>query len=196
MDFDPKKRAEEKRLSREKDAQDLADGTVTQEELAQRNGAFAFGGRAKINWNAVRESSYNMNKIIVIKNPDDLGCLSQFYKPGFNGSVRLRDQIFHFRNGKLDRDDGPSIEYDNGGKKWFKDDLLHRDNGPAIEFSDGSKFYFIEGKRHRLSGPAIEWSDGDREWYVDNKLHKLNEPAIIYANGKVEYWEHGERIKK
>ena len=53
--YDPKKRAEEKRLSREEDARAIASGEKSREQLRRENGAFGFApsevriypGRAK-----------------------------------------------------------------------------------------------------------------------------------------------------
>lgn len=40
--YDPKERAREKELSRERDQQDLASGRKTQEQLRRENGVFVF----------------------------------------------------------------------------------------------------------------------------------------------------------
>lgn len=44
---------------------------------------------------------------------------------------------------------------------------LHREDGPAIEYPDGGKEWWVNGKLHREDGPAIEWSDGHKEWWVN-----------------------------
>ena len=41
MRFDPERRAREKQAAREQDDRDLADGLISREELAQRNGFFS-----------------------------------------------------------------------------------------------------------------------------------------------------------
>lgn len=51
--FDPKARAEEKRLSREKDDRDMAEGRATPDEVNRRNGFLScLGdlGKARIAW--------------------------------------------------------------------------------------------------------------------------------------------------
>ena len=48
----------------------------------------------------------------------------------------------------LHREDGPAVEWSNGDKCWFKEDLLHRLDGPAIEYADGSKSYYVEDRKY------------------------------------------------
>jgi hypothetical protein len=45
---------------------------------------------------------------------------------------------------------------------------LHRENGPAVEWNDGEKEWFVDGLRHRTDGPAREWANGFKEWYINN----------------------------
>ena len=44
---------------------------------------------------------------------------------------------------------------------------LHRENGPAVEWDDGAKSWYINGKRHREDGPAIEYSNGAKSWCIN-----------------------------
>lgn len=37
------------------------------------------------------------------------------------------------KNGVLSRDNGPAIEYDDGGKTWLVDGVCHREHGPVAE---------------------------------------------------------------
>ena len=37
----------------------------------------------------------------------------------------------------------------NGTKFWLLNNRLHREDGPAIEWANGGKEYFLNGKRHR-----------------------------------------------
>jgi hypothetical protein len=49
------------------------------------------------------------------------------------------------QNGKLDRTDGPSIEFKNNIRWWMKNGKLHRDNGPAIIDENDMFKYWING---------------------------------------------------
>ena len=50
-------------------------------------------------------------------------------------------------NGNLHREDGPAIEYQNGGKQWYINGKLHREDGPAFESPSGDKFWYLDGKQ-------------------------------------------------
>lgn len=73
---------------------------------------------------------------------------------------------FWYLDGLRHREDGPAIEYANGGKKWYRHGLLHRLDGPAIIWPDLTKEWFTYGYHHREDGPAIELYDGTKEWYL------------------------------
>lgn len=57
-------------------------------------------------------------------------------------------------NGKLHCEDGPAIEWTNGGKSWWVNDKKHRLDGPAVELY-GTKEWWVNGRKHRTNGPAI-----------------------------------------
>ena len=82
-------------------------------------------------------------------------------------------------------------------KYWYDSDgKWHRENGPAIEWADGGKFWYKHGKRHREDGPAYESVYGYKEYWLENikytekeywekikelkkcKLFKLNDDKI------------------
>ena len=88
--------------------------------------------------------------------------------------------------------DGPTIEQENGTKRWFVNGKLHREDGPAVEEPDGTKEWYINGKRHREDGPAVEKPDGTKKWYINGKLHKENGPAIEEPDGTKEWWINGK----
>ena len=73
------------------------------------------------------------------------------------------DLIYH-------REDGPAIEYVNGGKEWYLNGKLHREDGPAIEYADGNKQWQLNGKFHREDGPAVERANGDKYWYLNDEF--------------------------
>jgi hypothetical protein len=71
-------------------------------------------------------------------------------------------------HGKLHREDGPAVEWEDGDKEWHLHGALHREDGPAIDKVNGSKMWFLHGKSHREDGPAAEYADGDKEWCLHN----------------------------
>lgn len=58
----------------------------------------------------------------------------------------------------------------NGTKRYYKDGLLNREDGPAIIYNDGDKFWYINDVCHRLDGPALEFYDGSKAWYYKGKM--------------------------
>jgi hypothetical protein len=82
-----------------------------------------------------------------------------------------------FHNGKLHREDGPALEYDNGDKFWYINGKLHRQDGPACEYADGGKCWYLNGQLHRQDGPAIEHADGGKCWYLNGK--KVTEDEVM-----------------
>lgn len=56
--------------------------------------------------------------------------------------------------------------HSSGDKVWYKNGVLHREDGPAIEFPDGGKQWRIDGNLHREDGPAIEGTGGYKAWYL------------------------------
>lgn len=67
----------------------------------------------------------------------------------------------------LHREDGPAVEYADGGKEWFLNGNLHREDGPAFEYASGTKVWYFNNLLHREDGPAIEYEDGDKYWYIN-----------------------------
>ena len=59
--------------------------------------------------------------------------------------------------------------YTNGHKEWYINGKLHREDGPAVEWNDGTKSWWLNNKRHREDGPAVEYSDGYKDWYLNGK---------------------------
>lgn len=96
----------------------------------------------------------------------------------FTGSIEEASQFMQDEIGnlKIDRSDGPAIEYSWGTKIWFKDGFQHREGGPAVEYPDGSLDYLINGYLHREDGPARVFKDRPSEWYIEgSKIH----PALV-----------------
>jgi len=68
------------------------------------------------------------------------------------------------------------IKIDELGDKYYFSDkymtLLHREDGPAIEYNDGGKSWYYKGVRHRVGGPAVEFADVDGrppQWWVSGE---------------------------
>lgn len=83
----------------------------------------------------------------------------------------------------LHREDGPAIEFHNGGKEWFLNGLRHREDGPAMEWEGDQREWFIYGKRHRIDGPAIEYS----KLRADLNDKEYNDNLIDYDNDASNY---------
>lgn len=62
----------------------------------------------------------------------------------------------------------------------------HREDGPAMEYSNGGKFYFKNGKRHRLDGPAREFEEL-KEWFIEGERLSPEKEKLLniwYENKK------------
>jgi len=101
-----------------------------------------------------------------------------------------------YLNGQRHREDGPAIEWPDGGKEWWLNGQRHREDGPAREFADGAKSWWLNGQRHREDGPAIEFADGDKSWYLNdeyltakefNKSTQVQELTIQELEAKLGY---------
>lgn len=55
--------------------------------------------------------------------------------------------IKHYLNGQQHRDDGPAVEWSDGGKEWWKNGKRSRDDGPAVELANGTKEWWVAGQR-------------------------------------------------
>ena len=103
--------------------------------------------------------------------------------------IRINSQgdKFYYKDKKrtiLYREDGPAVEYHNGGKAWYINGKYHRTDGPAIESPYGYKAWYIDDKRHRLDGPAIERTFGINEWYINGVELTEEEFNAYLANKK------------
>lgn len=56
-----------------------------------------------------------------------------------------------FRNGELNRTEGPSMVTQKGTKKWYKNNQLHREDGPAIQWAFGGEEYWLNGIQYSFS---------------------------------------------
>lgn len=87
--------------------------------------------------------------------------------------MKTDNRVEYFNDeGKLDRVDGPAVEWVNGREEWYRN-----------------------GRLHRVDGPAIVWGTlGRKEWYLNGVRHREDGPAVERANGQVEFWVDGTRV--
>ena len=71
----------------------------------------------------------------------------------FNDSLYWLDVIYR----RLDRDDGPAVEDDSGGRRWYRNGFLHREDGPAVEWPDGSKSWYRNGRKLSPESSEEDW---------------------------------------
>ena len=80
------------------------------------------------------------------------------------------------------------LSEDTTRTRWFKDGELHREDGPAVEWSDGGEEWYLNGQRHRTDGPAVIFTDGTKSWWLNGNRHRDDGPAVIFADGSKEWW--------
>ena len=56
---------------------------------------------------------------------------------------KLGNKIWKLPNGNYHREDGPAVEWGNGDKSWWLNDLRHREDGPAIDNGDDYKWWYL-----------------------------------------------------
>jgi hypothetical protein len=87
----------------------------------------------------------------------------------------------------------PKLETNRRGDKyWILNEVYHREDGPAVEWIDGGKEWLINGEYHREDGPAIETSSGSKEWYINGELHRIDGPAAEYYYGQRAWFLKGK----
>jgi hypothetical protein len=109
---------------------------------------------------------------------------------------KANDGVFHLKDGKIHRTDGPAVEWEDGSKSWLVDGNLHRTDGPAIEEANGTKGWVVDGKLHRTDGPAWEGKDGSKEWWINGKRHRTDGPAVEYKNRGKSWYVDGKYYPK
>ena len=81
----------------------------------------------------------------------------------------------------LYRLDSPAVEYGNGDRLWYQNNLLHRTDGPAVELANGTKAWYQNGLRHRTDGPAAEYPSGNKQYWINGvhleQLDNMDIPA-------------------
>ena len=105
----------------------------------------------------------------------------KIYKQRLTITKRKKQDITEYRiEGKLHREgDLPAIEYFNGTKMWYKNNMRHRENDlPAILYAGGGKVWHLNGKVRRNNNlPEIEYANGDKfyytGWVINDDLYSL-----------------------
>ena len=128
-------------------------------------------------------------------NWDVSGEIDKLCESKASGRFVLSDgTVCHLVDGRLHRDDGPSVEYSSGDRLWHSNDMLHRVDGPAIERVTGDNEWFRDGKKvapqglaHRVDRiekilAAPEGGRLDMEKSEDRKIiaQKLSEPNALF----------------
>ena len=95
-----------------------------------------------------------------------------------NGLIIDKDGIKrHFLNGKLHCEHGPAVEYPDGIKYWYLNNVMQSE-----ELADGSRFYRCStGDLHRINGPAIQLADGRQRWFFYGEHMTEEEHAAAVA---------------
>ncbi len=70
--------------------------------------------------------------------------------------------------------------------EWRLGNKLYREDGPTIEWDNGNKEWWLNGHFHREDGPAIEYFDGDKEWYLNGKQYSEKDFKIEMRQKKLE----------
>ena len=60
-----------------------------------------------------------------------------------------------------------TVDVENGLERWYLNGERHRDDGPAVEWADGGFEWYVNGECHREDGPAIEYPDGNGSWWIN-----------------------------
>ncbi len=121
--------------------------------------------------------------------------VQNYAKNAFTIISRDYNSIKYYLVGRLHREDGPAILYDDGDFNYLRLGRLHREDGYAC-FINGNKLYYIKGHLHREDGPAIIYYNGSKQYYVNGDLHREDGPAIINKYGHSQYYIHGVKYSR
>lgn len=100
------------------------------------------------------------------------------------GRHKSTDQLgitYHYLDGVLHREDGPSIESQDGYREWWFNGERHREDGPACEWANGTKKWFLKG---------IQYTEEEfNQWLIkknlNEKLHSTLEPRPKGKKNKI-----------
>jgi len=130
---------------------------------------------------SIHNIGYTSKELYSFKSIDELPS-------NFSGICQINQDIMHYLNGKLHREDGPAVEEANGNKKWYQHHQLHRIDGTACEYNDNTELWYKDDKLHREDGgPDVTYPNGYQSWYVNNSLHRTDGPAVEFTNA-AKHW--------
>lgn len=111
----------------------------------------------------------------------------------FKGLEKDFQVYIHYIDNKIHKDNGPAKEVWQDGKlyksSYYTNGKLNRTDGPAIEWADGQYIYAIDGKKHKEDGPAVRlkvpgkenkfyeeyWVNGEQISYIGFKMKQMRE---------------------
>lgn len=70
--------------------------------------------------------------------------------------LKYYDRVEYYKNGKLHREDGPAVIYNNGRKEWWVNGRRHREGGPAVEWINGTNQYWTHGRYWGDNPPTLQ----------------------------------------
>ena len=83
---------------------------------------------------------------------------SDIIPENFTGIVEYGGDKYWYRNGKCHREDGPAVEYANGTKFWYLNDIEYTESEYKAEIAKRSttppcngKIVEIDGKKYQLT---------------------------------------------
>ena len=119
------------------------------------------------------------------------------------------------------------VERPDGSKYWYKNGMYNREDGPAIEYSDGGVWWYLEGQEYseeefneKITKAAVkkiepiilkldwdtpvpflhtgiaEFPNGTKFWYKDGNLHREDGPAKEYSSGRKHWWLDGKEYSE
>lgn len=83
------------------------------------------------------------------------------------------------------------VNYSDGTKMYYRNNVLDRVGKPAIERADGTWEYYYKGKKHRVDGPAEYSRWEDEGFYIEGVYYydkeKYDEAAALWLQEHREY---------
>ena len=77
-----------------------------------------------------------------------------------------------------------------GTKNWYLHGKRHREDGPAVEWPDGGKEWWLNNKLHREDGPAYEGAGGIKVWWFNGEpAHPETLVDLHLSRGKFCYYD-------
>lgn len=77
-------------------------------------------------------------------------------------------------------------------KIYWSNGKIHRQDGPAVIYEDGTQEWWLEGRRHRYDGPAIYNPDKKLSIYI--KHGKIENQLSTYYGSSIEMYVEPDKI--